>query len=173
MKQGLGWAFRFLVLSAATGTEDADLAWRYRRLGLLPEHTLGRRYWAHMRENRFAFPGEIGGAPEFAVQHDITHVLADYATDPAGELQIGVFTAGMKKEDPFTFCFGAMLQFHAGLKIHPLVAPATGNFDPETFARAHERGSRMKIDLTAGTWDHWPHMERPAEDVARELGISD
>jgi uncharacterized tellurite resistance protein B-like protein len=167
---GLAWAIKFLVLRVATSNEDSELAWRYRRLGLLPDGTLGRRYWAHMRENRFAFPGEIGGAPEFAVQHDITHVLSGFSTDPAGEMQIAAFTAGMKREDPFTFCFFPLLQFHAGLQIQPVVAPATGAFDPEKFARAHARGNAMKIDLTSG-WDHWPHMERPFEDVAKDLGL--
>lgn len=167
---GLMWALKFFVLRVATDREDTEMAWRYRRLGLLPESTLGRRYWAHMRENRFAFPGEVGGAPEFAVQHDVTHVLAGFATDPAGEMQIAAFTAGMKREDPFTFCFFPMLQFHAGLQIQPVVAPAKGNFDPEKFARAHERGNAMKVDLTAG-WDPFPHMERPVDDVARDIGL--
>jgi hypothetical protein len=85
-------------------------------------------------------------------------------------MQIAAFTAGMKKEDPFTFCFFPILQFHAGLQIQPVVPAAKGNFDPETFAAAHERGARTKVDLTGG-WDHWPHMERPADDVRRELGI--
>ncbi len=168
---GLAWAVKFFVLRTVTSGESSDLAWKYRRLGLLPENTLGRQYWAHMRENHFAFPGEIGGAPEFAVQHDVTHVLTGFSTDPGGEMQIAAFTAGMKREDPFTFCFFPILQFHAGLQIQPVVAPAKGAFDPEKFAAAHLRGNKMKLDLTGG-WDHWPHMERPAHEVAAELGIA-
>ena len=169
--QGLAWVLKFFVLRAVSTSENSELAWRYRQLGLLPEHTLGRRFWIHMRENHFAFPGEIGGAPEFAVQHDVTHVLAGFSTQPEGEMQIAAFTAGMKKEDGFTMCFFPMLQFHAGLQIQPVVAPAKGAFDPEKFARAHARGTKMKIDLSEG-WDHWPHMERRCDDVAADLGIT-
>jgi uncharacterized tellurite resistance protein B-like protein len=171
-RQGKAWFLKMMLLRAVGTREDSDLAWRYRRLGLLPEHTLGRQYWAHMRERRFAFPGEIGGAPEFAVQHDITHVLTGFNTEADGEMQIAAFTAGMKREDPFTMMFFALLQFHAGLQIQPVVPAATGTFDPAEFARAHERGSRMKIDLTDGTWDHWPHMDRAADDVRIDLGLS-
>jgi hypothetical protein len=169
-RQGLAWMLKFMLLRVAADREDHALADRYRRLGLLPDATLGRQYWIHMRENGFALPGEIGGAPEFAVQHDITHVLTGYATDPRGEMQIAAFTAGMKKADPFTFCFFPLLQFHLGVQIQPVVAPAAGNFEPEKFARAHARGARMQIDLTDG-WDHWPSMTRPIDDVRRELGI--
>ncbi len=42
---------------------DPDLAWRYKRLGLLPEGSFGREYWAHMTERGFSFPGEHKGFP--------------------------------------------------------------------------------------------------------------
>jgi tellurite resistance protein len=54
-KRGLRGAWKtvapFLGRSFA---HDEDLAWRYRRLGLLPEDTFGRAYWVHMRERGFA-----------------------------------------------------------------------------------------------------------------------
>lgn len=170
-KQGKLWLLELLLLRIVSDKENSELAWRYRRLGLLPERTLGRRYWAHMRAAGFAFPGEIGGAPELAVQHDLTHALTGFGTDPSGEMEIAAFTGGMKKTDPFTLMFFAMLQFHVGLQIQPVVAPAKGTLDPERFARAHERGSRMKIDLTDGNFDHWPYMERDADEVREELGL--
>src|SRR5439155_974344 len=86
--------------AAARREEDSALAWRYRRLGLLPEGTLGREYWKYSRKNGFAMPGEIAGPDEIVVNHDLIHVLTGYDTDPPGEFEAAGFTAGICGEDP-------------------------------------------------------------------------
>src|SRR5688500_7976199 len=45
-----------LFRTASLSIDDVDLAWRNKSLGLLPEGTLGRAYWAHMTARRFLFP---------------------------------------------------------------------------------------------------------------------
>ena len=39
----------------------------------------------------------------------------------------------------------------------------------EAFRKAFEAGKGMNVNLV--TWDPWPHMERPLNDVRAELGL--
>ena len=45
-----------------------------------------------------------------------------------------------------------------------------GLLDFEAFRAAYLRGQTCNVDLT--TWDPWPHMERPLEEVRAELAIA-
>lgn len=101
-EEGLG-GVRKIVAGLAGKGEDAEVAWKYKSLGLLPEGTLGRTYWEHCTRRKFSFPGEPGGIPERMVFHDFGHVLAGYDTDPEGEIQQGAFQAGFIREDGFAF----------------------------------------------------------------------
>src|SRR5262245_32787484 len=56
--------------------EDEEVAWKYKSLGLLPEGSFGRAFWAHCTSRKFHFPGEKGGIPERMVFHDFGHVLS-------------------------------------------------------------------------------------------------
>lgn len=149
---------------------DESLAFRFKRLGLLPEGTLGRTFWAQMTEWGFALPGEPHGLNEYSVHHDLTHVLGGYGTDAAGEIQVAAFSAGYKKEDPFGLVFGTLLSFQVGARIHPLAEPSQGKLDVKKAVRAFERGMAMNKDLSAD-WDYWPLFARPIDEVRRELGI--
>lgn len=151
---------------------DPDLAWRYKKLGLLPEGTLGREFWAHMTSRSFGLPGELGGLPERAVHHDVTHVLAGYDTDPLGEVRIASFYAGMLDADPFVLVLGTMLMFHVGLRLSPIVTPARLVWTPEDSLRALERGRRCKVKLWAD-WDFMAVMDRPVAELRAEYGIGD
>jgi hypothetical protein len=152
------------------GVSEPELAWKYKRLGLLPKGTFGREFWEHMTARGFAFPGEPGGLIEVACHHDLTHVLTGYDTDPSGEVQIASFTAGFYKEDPFSFVFMVLLLFHLGVKLQPIATEAVGHFDPNKAIAAMQRGARLNRDLT-NNWDYWPELERPIEDVRRDYGI--
>jgi uncharacterized tellurite resistance protein B-like protein len=149
---------------------DPELAWKYKQLGLLPEGSLGRIYWAHCTSRKFSFPGEPYGFPWQAV-HDIGHVLGDHDTDPHGEIEQAAFEAGYMRRDPFFFIFTVTMIFHLGFPVlgDDYIGVAKGSFQPAHTMRAYERGLATKIDLTE--WDFWPHVARPIDDVRAELGI--
>lgn len=151
---------------------DPELAWRYKRLGLLPERTLGRLFWIHMTERKLAFPGEAGGFLEQLVHHDLIHVLTDYDTDPAGEAQVAAFNAGFKKEDHFAPIFMVLTMFHLGLPTLPVITPAKLAIDPAALIRAMARGAASRVDPCARDWDYWPLMELPIDEARDRLGIA-
>jgi ubiquinone biosynthesis protein Coq4 len=169
-RRGLAHALRFVRDVHGRRKEDPALAWRYRKLGLLPEGTLGRAYWKYSREHEFAMPGEVGGPDEIVVNHDFVHVLTGYGTDPAGEFEAAAFTAGVAGEDPFAFVAFVMLQFHLGVSLSPVGTTERGFFPPGRTLRALERGARCRVDFTDG-WDHWPVIERPIAELRAEYGI--
>ena len=84
-------------------TVNKDKMWHYKRLGLLPDGTLGREFFRHMATVGFAFPGEPNGIPDSIAYHDVIHVLAEHATTPLGEIQQASFQAGNRREDGFFF----------------------------------------------------------------------
>jgi hypothetical protein len=152
----------FLKLSV-----NQDQLWRYKRLGLLPEGTLGREYWKHMTTVGFAFPGEPAGIPVPVSYHDIAHVLAEHEANGLGEIQQGSFQAGNRREDGFMFVQFVVLHFHHGVRIALAAPPEQGHFDPEKVLWAIHRGARCNVDMTH-QWDYWPLMALPlAEARAR------
>jgi ubiquinone biosynthesis protein Coq4 len=108
--------------------------------------------------------------------HDFTHVLSGYATDPAGEIQVGGFTGGYRKRNPILVILFVILTFNAGVNMTPLDQPlmrsifATEGLT-DKFLTAVERGSRVPIDLS-DRWDHWAWVEKPLEEVRIELKIA-
>ncbi len=97
-----------------------DKLWAYKRLGLLPEGTLGREYWKHMTEVGFGFHGEHGSIPD-AIAYDIIHVLAGNDTTPLGEIQQGLPGRAARGRLPLHPVRGHT--FHHGIKVTP-VAPS-------------------------------------------------
>jgi hypothetical protein len=148
---------------------DAQLARRYLDLGALPDHTLGHTYFRFIVDNELGFPGE-GIVPESGVWHDLTHVLAGYGIDPAGEVQNVSFIAGYRQEDPFFWLFTIALQFHLGIKVSPYSPGLRGHFDPALVMRAVERGNAVNVDLSEG-WDYWKDLELPLEEARSKYGV--
>ncbi len=72
---------------------DPELAGRWAALGDLPDGTLGRSVWQLYRARGFAFPGSPGSAPPLLAQHDWVHVVADFGTTVASELEVFAFIA--------------------------------------------------------------------------------
>lgn len=166
-----GWRGVYRVLGPTWGrAAEPEIAWRYKELGLLPEGTLGRVYWAHMTKRRFAFPGEPHGFAERLVKHDLAHVIGGYDTDPDGEVEAACFIAGFMRKDPFWEVFMLLMQFHLGVDVFHQHDAAKGRFDVERAAAALGRGMRCKIDLY-DRFDPWPHFARPLAEVRAELGI--
>ena len=115
--EGVLGVLRFVGALWFKTTVNKDRLWHYKRLGLLPDGTLGREYWKHMTEVGFGFPGEAAGIPDAIAYHDIAHVLADHPATPLGEIQQGSFQAGNRREDGFFFIQFVVLHFHHGVKV--------------------------------------------------------
>jgi hypothetical protein len=143
----------------------------YKRLGLLPEGTLGREFWKHMTRQGFAFPGERGGIPPSIAYHDVAHVLTGHGNDGAGEIQQGCFQAGNRRHgDSFFFAQFALLHFHHGLRLTPAGPAERGHFDPDKVLWALHRGARCRVDMTHA-WDYWPLFALPVDEARARCGL--
>jgi tellurite resistance protein len=149
---------------------DADVARKYNDLGKRPLGTLGRAYWEFIVQNDLSFPGEKGGLGERGVWHDMIHVMGGYPITPVGEAEVVAFMAGFRREDPFFWLFTVVLQFQIGLRISPFAPGVPHQIDPKSFARHHERGTHVLVDLSRD-WDFRRDLDRPLADLRRELGV--
>jgi hypothetical protein len=166
---GLRWLAR--AVGAKVGlAEDADLAERYRALADYPEGTVGREYHDAMRGYGFPLPGEKGSVVEAVVIHDLTHLLGGYGTDPEGEILTAGFSAGIRREQPFTYLFFVLCQFHLGTIQAPFQLQTTGGFDPAGALHAVRRGMAVTVDLSSG-WDPWTIMDLPLDEARTQLGV--
>ena len=168
--EGAAGVLRFLGALFLWATVNKNKARDYKRLGLLPDGTLGREYWKHMTEVGFGFPGEPNGIPDSVAYHDVAHVLASHDTTPFGEIQQGSFQGGNRREDGFFFIQFAILQFHQGIKLAPRAPAQHGYFDPEKVLWAIHRGAKCRVDLTR-QWNFWPLMTLPLEEARARLGL--
>lgn len=155
---------------------DPRLAARYIALGELPDGTAGKALYDHYRRHGFGLPGEPNGFPESGVYHDIVHVLGGYDTDAVGELSVGAFCAGFRRQDPLFTALLPLFVFVARINVTPIAHERVDDLfaQPgvaEAYLKAYERGSRVKVDLS-DHWDYWPFLGRPIEDVRRDLGIA-
>lgn len=149
---------------------NRDRLWTFKRLGLLPEGTLGRAYWQHMVTEGFGFPGEPGGIAASVAYHDVAHVLAEHPATPFGEIQQGSFQAGNRREDGFFFLLFVLLHFHQGVTITPGTPPRTGHYDPAAVLWAVHRGASSPVDMTH-QWDFWPLMSLPLVEARQRCGL--
>lgn len=155
--------------------EDPLVAAPFVALGDLPEGTLGRALHDHYRGHGYPFPGEKGGFPESGVYHDLTHVLSGYGTDARGELGVGAFTAGYRREDPFFVALLPLLLFVAQINVTPIPHEEVDALfsQPgvaEHYLAAIERGAKVKVDLS-DHWDFWPYARLPLDEARARLGI--
>jgi hypothetical protein len=149
---------------------NKDRLWRFKRLGLLPEGTLGRAYWEHMVRTGFPFPGEPAGIAASVAYHDVGHVLTGHEATPLGEIQQGSFQAGNRREDGFFFVQFVVLHFHHGVRITPGAPAATGQFQPDRVLWAIHRGANCNVDITR-QWDFWPLMGLPIDEARRRCAL--
>jgi hypothetical protein len=170
LSEGFMGVLRFFSAMALKTAVNKDKLWNYKRLGLLPEGTLGREYWKHLTEVGFGFPGEPGGIADSVAYHDVAHVLAEHDTTPQGEIQQGSFQGGNRREDGFFFIQFVILQFHHGVKITPVAPPQVGNFDPEKVLWAIHRGAKCNVDMTH-QWNFWPLMALKLEEARAQCGL--
>jgi len=150
--------------------ESPELARRFATWRTLPEGTLGREYLRYLETNGWPLPGERGALSDIIVYHDMTHVLADYGTDPASEVEVACFSAGCRAREPFTFVLFVLLQFHVGIRMTPGSKAERGFFDVERALAALERGAAMNVDLTDG-WSYWEVAAVPVSELRRRYNI--
>lgn len=170
LAEGARGVLRLFAAMAFRTAVNKDKLWRYKKLGLLPEGTLGREYWKHMSEVGFGFPGDVAGIADSVAYHDVAHVLAEHDITPLGEIQQGSFQGGNRREDGFFFVQFVVLHFHQGVKITPGAPPAVGQFDPEKVLWAIHRGAKCTVDMTH-QWDYWPLMKLPLHEARARVGL--
>ncbi len=165
--------FRWLARTIATLKllDDEPLAEKYRALGSYPEGSLGRTYYEHMREQGFPLPGEKGSQVEPVFIHDLTHLLCGYGTDARGEILAASFSAGNRANEPFTYIFFVLCQFHLGMAFSPFADAAAGAFDPAEALWAARRGMEVNTDLSED-WDYWADLRAPIDEVRTRLGMT-
>lgn len=166
---GIRWLARAIGTKLGLA-EDTPLAARYRALADYPEGSVGRIYYDHMRAEGFPLPGEKGSQVEPVVIHDMMHLLSGYGTDPEGEILTASFSAGNRRQDPFTYIFFVICQFHLKLIEAPFSSSARGRFDPAAAIHAVKRGMAINQDLSSG-WDPWSIMALPLDDARAALNV--
>ena len=150
---------------------DPERAQRFRRLGLMPEGSFGREYWAHMTERGFGFPGEHKAFPEFLMKHDLCHVLGGYDTDPVGECEVVAFISGFMRSDPFGYLMMILLHMQLDIEIFYDTPTARSAADPERLVAAYARGCRVEQDLYDPEMDWWSLFPLPLQEVRERLGV--
>jgi hypothetical protein len=154
--------------------EDKALAAKYHALEKLGDDTLGHAFFDFHQRNGFSFPGEKHGAPPTVDTHDLSHVLAGYGTDIAGESQVIGFQAGYRKEGAMSFLLFLLVQFQVGVRVTYLAPEDVGYFDTpgrlEKVFKAYDRAVGMTQDLTAG-WNYWSMMSMPLAEVRERFHV--
>jgi hypothetical protein len=158
------------VITGFIPSSNRALAERYAALARYPAESLGRAVWEHCQREGIQLPGARGAISERTLAHEIGRVLSGYNSDTAGNIQQGAFEAGYVRDDGFAKLFGALIQFHFGIRLSPLTAAAVGRFDVEHVMTALARGAACKVDLEAG-WDFWEAASLPLASVREKLGI--
>jgi hypothetical protein len=170
LAEGLPGMLRLFAAMALRTAVNRDRMDRYKRLGLLPDGTLGREYWRFMASEGFHFPGEPAGIPVSVSYHDVSHVLTGHPATPLGEIQQASFQAGNRREDGFFFIQFAVLQFHHGVRITPATPGVLGSFEPRKVLWAIHRGASCPVDMTH-QWDYWSLMELPLAEARARCGL--
>jgi hypothetical protein len=153
---------------------DPQLAARFEALGRLPANTFGRHYFAHFRDNGYAFPGEPDALNAgFAVPHDSAHVLAGYDTTPAGEILVSTFTAAMHpRHSMAAHVLPVIFSWHLGIKFNDVAKSAIGQMRPESFFVAWQRGANASVDVFAQGWDFWAATAVDLDELRARYAIA-
>jgi tellurite resistance protein len=150
--------------------DDPALSARYRALERAPAGSLGRGYYDFVIANGFPFAGEKGAAPEVIAFHDMTHVLAGYATTPQEEILAAAFSAGYSREENFNWLMFVLSQFQLGIHMAPGVEPEYDMMNPARMIAAIRRGAAMNLDLNVG-WSYWDVINEPVEELRIRYNI--
>jgi len=158
---------------------DPAIAERWLALADLPDGTWGRGVADFYEAHGFAYPGTKHGIYEIGAHHDFVHVLADYAPDPEGEIDVFAFIAGTM-EDPrgymqFVFTL-ALFQNAAVTRVggkRVLIARADTLDEPgavDRLADATRRAFLCPVDIMAGV-DHFAWAAVPLDEARVALSL--
>ena len=152
---------------------DPKMAARFEELALLDKATFGHAFWAHFKENNYAFPGDPAALnAAFSVPHDSAHVLTNYHTDPRGELLVSTFTASMHPKYPMAgHVLPVIFSWHLNIQINKVAKDAKGAMDPQEFWHAWAAGAAAKVDTFSPEWNFWAHVEKPLTALRAEWSI--
>ena len=159
--------------------DDEHIARRWRALEDCPEGSWGHGVAEFYRVHGFPYPGEHHGIYEVGALHDWVHVLADYATDAEGEIDVFAFIAATM-DDPrgfvqfiFTLALfqNASIDTVGGIRI-PIARSDTldGDGAADRLAESWWRASRCSADVMGGV-DHFALADTPLEELRGRWGI--
>lgn len=153
------------------GVELPEVTAKYRELENYPEGSLGKEFMNYIRKNGFQLPGEKGAGPEIIVLHDCLHVLGDYGTSAAEEIEEASFQAGCHTNDPnYGLLFG-LAQYHLDVQVSPVAPSDKLKADPEKMIAAFARGCRVNRDMWADS-KPWEHFGEQLSLLREKLSIS-
>jgi hypothetical protein len=141
----------------------------WERIEGLPDGTVGSELIRYYHENGWTYPGTDHHQPLTFAEHDFHHVLGGYATTPAGELQVGAFTAGVADRPMDCVLYFLMWeQLGTGCPSNPGVSRA---FEPEPIFAALERGARTTGDFVGTGWDPWSIVDLDIDQMRVQYEI--
>ncbi len=151
---------------------------RWAALADMPKGSLGHTTAEFYRIHEFPIPGARHGIGEIGAHHDFVHVLADYAPNPAGEINVFAFIA-TAMDDPKGF---VQLVMTLGLFQNATITHVAGKrvvlarggtlAEPgacERFADALHRGTACKVDALG--IDHFAIAAEPLGALRDRFGI--
>jgi hypothetical protein len=150
---------------------EPALTARYAALRSLPADTLGATLISDLERHEFGLPGERGTPADFAIRHDLCHVLSGYDTDARSEVLAGSFMGGCRDKDGFSLVVFVLLQFHCGLRVTPIAPSEVGLFDPRRVLEAVRRSAFMTIDPSMRAWDYWQDFDQPLAQVRERYHV--
>ncbi|MDQ2677663.1 MAG: hypothetical protein M3Y51_02885 [Actinomycetota bacterium] len=166
-------------LSYYSVAKDERLASRWRALERCPEGSWGRGVADFYLTHGFAYPGEHTGIYEIGALHDWVHVLADYGTDPEGEIDVFAFiSATMTDQRGFLQFIFTLALFQngtidtvGGRKVK--IARADTLAEPgatDRLADSLYRAANCTADVMGGV-DHFALATRQLDELREEWNI--
>ena len=160
---------------------DAELAARWNAFADLDLGTLGRSVWEMYQARGFRAPGTEGEVSAYLAQHDFVHVLSDYGTTMAGELEVFAF-CGRADPEPKGFAWLATMIglfetghvheqgfFKMDVHDHPLEQPGMALRLAHAIQRGKQTCEALARDLFAV--DYHELVALPVEEVREHLSI--
>ena len=142
--------------------------------------TWGRAVADFYEAHRFPFPGQRHGIYELGARHDWVHVLADYDTDPEGEIDVfGFIAASMVDEHGLVLLAFTLSLFQNGsvdwVAGKPIASARADTLsEPGAVARFVEalaRGRACAVDVM-GSLDLFAYKDVPLDEIRRRYGVA-